>query len=230
MSDKVFNIIIKLTKQGGADKDTVNSLISIKKGWMDLIAIGSAITGAYYAVDKVLQATVGDLITATGEVEKFRNETGMTAEDSSRLLVTLKDLGTSATDVETAFKFAEKNGFEPTIASLEAMQKQYLALAPGMERTQFLVNNFGKGGLTLQKFFETGDIAARLDEINKALLISDETIVQVQKYKDQINTLSDTWQGLKLNAGELTLPIIIKVLTAATQEAQVGGMFQQLQT
>jgi hypothetical protein len=226
MASKVFNIIIKLAKQGGADTETIKGLIDIKNAMTAGIAVAGSITAAYYAVDKVLQATAGELVKTTGEVEKFKNETGMSAEDSSRLLVVLNDLEISATDVGTAFKFAEKNGFQPTIQSLEDMKRKYDALNPGMERTQFLVKQFGKGGLTLQKFFETGDIAARLEEVNKALLITPGTLKKVQEYKDNINNLKDAWEGMKLHAGELTLPVVISIIqkvTAGIENPEAAG-------
>jgi hypothetical protein len=230
MSDKVFNIIIKLVKQGGADKETIKGLIDIKNTMAAGVAVVGGFTAAYYALDKGLDATVGKLVTLTGEVEKFKNQTGMSAEDSSRMLEVMKDLEISAGDVETAFKFAEKNGFQPTIASLEAMQAQYQALNPGVERTQFLMKEFGKSGLSLQKFFETGDVAQRLEEVNKNLIISDDTITSVQEYKDRLDTIGDTWEGLKLHAGVLTLPIVLKLISDAAQIAGASDVVNGFKT
>jgi hypothetical protein len=212
MADKVFNIIIKLLKQGGADSETVKGLMDIKNAMIAGTAIIGGMTAAYYAVDKVLEATVDELVTLTGEVEKFHNQTGMSAEDSSRLVEVMKDLEISAGDVGTAFKFAEKNGFAPTLQSLKDMQAQYLTLNPGVERTQFLLKEFGKSGLNLQKFFETGDIAQRLEEVNKAMIISDDTIRQVQIYKDSLDDVKDTEEGLKLAFGKKIFPWWIEVV------------------
>ena len=180
---------------------------------------------AYYTVDKVLQNTVGELVTAATAVEKFRNQTGMTAEDSSRLLKVLDDLGISAGDVETAFKFAEKNGFQPSIQSLEDMQAKYQELNPGMERSQFLLSQFGKSGLTLQKFFETGDAAERLQEVNKALLISDDNIKSVQEYKDNLNDLQDAWEALKISGGKVLLPIVVSITKATVDEMEANQAY-----
>ncbi len=225
MSDKVFNIIIKLTKQGGADKDVVSGLTSIKSGLTAGAAAAGTLVAAWVAVDKVLKATVGYLVNTTTEVEKFRNETGMSAEDSSRLLKVLDDLEISATDVGTAFKIAEKNGFQPTIQSLEAMQAQYQALNPGMERTQFLVKEFGKSGLNMQKFFETGDIAQRLEEVNQALLISDDNIKSVQQYKDSLNEIHNAWEALKISGGKTILPIVVSITKATVDEMKADQAY-----
>ena len=225
MANTLMSLLVKLgvdssaldTGLAKAEGDTKNSQENMATSSADMantIAISlMAVAGAALVIGKTVQASVGTLVTSATAVEKFRNETGMLTTDSSRLLVVLKDLGISAEDVDTAFKFAEKNGFQPTIQSLESMQKLYLALEPGMERTQFLLDNFGKSGNNLQKFFETGDIATRLEAVNKALILDPAALASVNKYKDQLNNLSNTWTGLKMNVGELTLPIIISVLT-----------------
>ena len=206
MADKIFNIIIKLTKEGGADKQTVQGLIDIKNAMTTGLAVVGAVTTAYYAVDKVLKETVDHYVAASTEVEKFRNQTGMSAEDSSRLINVMNDLGISASDVETAFKTAEKNGFEPNIASLQAMKKQYDALNPGMERTQFLLKEFGKSGVSLQKFFEVGDLQGMLGSVNQGLIISDKDIAQANEYKAAINELTDATEAFKVGAGRAIIP------------------------
>jgi hypothetical protein len=42
----------------------------------------------------------------------------------------------------------------PNVHNIIALQKQYLALEHGAERTAFLLKEFGKRGLILQKVFE----------------------------------------------------------------------------
>jgi hypothetical protein len=224
MASKVFNIIIKLSKEGGADKDTIKGLVDIKNTMVAATAVVGGFTAAYYTADKVLQATVGKFVTLTGTVEKFKNLTGMSAEDSSRMIEVMADLEISAEAVGTAFKFAEKNGFSPNIQSVLALREQYLALNPGLERTQFLLDKFGKSGVNLQKFFETGDTAERLREVQDSVIISDEAIESVQEYKDNLDSLKDAWDGIKLSVGKGLLPEIIRILTDVNKVYESFGI------
>lgn len=230
MSQKVFNIIIKLTKEGGADTDTVRGLTAIKTAMTQGMAIAGAMVGAYYTVDKLLQATVGEYVKLATEVEKFNQLTGMSMQDSSRLIEVMKDLEISADAVGTAFRFAEKNGFQPNLESLKKMQEQYLALNPGMERTQLLLKEFGKSGTSLQKFFETGDIAQRLDEVNQALVLGDEAKASVQAYKDALDALNDTITGIKIAAGADFLRPLTAVLKMLYEFNAGGEAFIQVLT
>ncbi len=85
-----------------------------------------------------------------------------------------------------------------------------MALNPGMERTQFLLKEFGKSGINLQKFFETGDIVERLNAVNQAMILSDKSIQSVQSYKDALVGLNDSLEGIKLGTGNF----LIQPLTA----------------
>jgi hypothetical protein len=211
MASKVFNIIIKLTKEGGADKKTVQGLIDVKNAMVTAGAIAGSFAAAYYAADKVLKATVGTLVELGTQVEAFSHQTGMSAEDSSRLLEVMGDLEISAEEVGTAFKFAEKNGFSPNIQSVLKLREQYLQLNPGMERTQFLLKEFGKSGISLQKFFETGDAADRINEVNAALILTGQTLEDIQKYKDSTDEINDAWKAFTITLGQRFLPILNKV-------------------
>ncbi len=53
-------------------------------------------------------------------------------------------------------KLAAKDGIEPSIENLAKLSDEYLALAPGMERTQFLMDRFGRSGDEMGKLLEKG--------------------------------------------------------------------------
>ena len=69
---------------------------------------------------------------------------GTTTEEASRLKEVADDVGVGMDSLGTSLKQASKDGFAPTIDGLAGMADEYNNLAPGVERTQFLLDRFGK--------------------------------------------------------------------------------------
>lgn len=62
MSKSVLDIVIKLSKQGGADKETVTGLVQVKKAMTDAVAVAGTLVAAGYAIKKGFDATVGTMV------------------------------------------------------------------------------------------------------------------------------------------------------------------------
>lgn len=55
-------------------------------------------------------------------------------------------------------------------SDIEAMQQEYLKLETGIERTQYLINKFGRSGIEMQPIFEDGN-AAKATKLLRAAII-----------------------------------------------------------
>jgi hypothetical protein len=227
MPKNILEIAIKLTKEGGGDKDAIAGLVNLKKSITELVAVGGSIAAVGTALYKFGSESVDTYINLTDSVKKFHQMTGMSAESSSRLIEVFSDLGVSQDKVTTAMKFAEKNGFQPTIESILTMQQQYLKLNEGQERTEFLLKNFGKSGVDLQPFFEMGNIAERLQDVGVGKIITEEDIQAAQEYKDALDDLKDAEEEFKAEAGRKITPWwtdVIKGLTGSMEVQQKATM------
>lgn len=210
----VLDYVIRILKEGKGDREMIDSLKSLKTTVGNIMGVAGGFAAAWATVNKVVDASIDTYVTLTDKVKVFHQMTGMTTEDSSRLVEVFDDMGISQEKVTAAFKFAEKNGFQPTIQSILELHKQYQALGDGQERVAFLQKEFGKSGVELQSFFELGDVAERLQDVEMGKIVTEEDITDVKEYKEAVDTLNDSWEAFKANMGR----VIVPGLTAALDD------------
>ena len=210
MANKVFNIIIKLSKQGGADKDTVRALTDIKTAMTQGAAVAGLFVGAYYAIDKALDATVGKLMSSASGVKSFSDALSLSYTQGSRMIQVLDDYAISAKDVETALFQARKNGIDVTVEGLAQMADQYNALADPQEKANFLQENFGKSGKALASVLASGsaEILRRNAGVNELLILDAQVIRQTEEYRLALDSVSDSAAGFQLASGQFILPTL----------------------
>jgi hypothetical protein len=229
----VLDYVIRIIKEGKGDREMVDSLKALKSTVGNIMGVAGAFAGAWAAVDKVVGESERYFTGLTDKVRTFHDLTGMTTQDSSRLIEVFDDMGISQDKVTTAFKFAEKNGFKPTIESILELQKQYQALGAGQERVAFLQKEFGKSGVELQKFFELGDVAQRLQNVTPGKIISEEDLANVREYREALDELNDLKESMQANVGRITIPIKIAILKEINEEfnptSQTNTVRQQVQ-
>ena len=102
---------------------------------------------AFQVAKKVVEETVGEFTAYAKTVEDMARVTGSSAEEVSRLIQVSDDLQISTASLEQAMAGAVRKGIDPSVDSIASLSDQYLALAPGLERSQFLVEKFGRSGL-----------------------------------------------------------------------------------
>lgn len=171
---------------------------------LDVVKVGVAIweeTGQKF-IDNAI--AVGDLARLMGT----------TTEEASRLKEVSDDVGISFESVARAMKIAEKDGFQPGIAGLKQMSDEYLALAPGVDRAQYLLDRFGKSGEDMGKILEKGSdsIEAMSAAINDNMIVTKEAYKQAREYNASIDALKDSWDGLTYEAA----PPLISAVTRVT--------------
>lgn len=226
MAKSVLDIIIRTVKQGGADKETVAGLANIKSGLMQAGAIAGSFVAAYYAVDKVLQATVGTFVDYAAQVREMSRLTGTSAEDTSRLIQMADDLTISYESLQKALWFAAKNGMDVNVNSLAALADQYVALGSASEKAEFLAKNFGKSGAEMGKMMELGSagVKAMSASIEGNLILTEQGLKSAREYEMAIDSLSDSWYGFKVAAGNAITPSLVALLDKANAEiAEEGG-------
>jgi len=231
MANKVFNIIIKLVKEGGGDKETVSSLISIKNAMTQGLAVAGAMAGAYYAVDKVIDATVGKFASYAKGVDVFKSAMSTTAEEASRMIQVADDFGISSDEMQTAMLRAVKGGMDPTIAGLAGMADKYNALASPQEKVNFQTKNFGKSSQELTRLLGEGGqaILARSAAVSDSLVLDAAAIRKGREYETAVDDLSDSVLALKIAAGEKGIPILINLITKFTAATSTGAQIVDIQ-
>jgi hypothetical protein len=205
MTDKIFNIIIKLVKQGGADAETVRGLTEIKKAMQTGTAVIGTMVAAYYAADKVLQATVGEFTSYAKNVDIFSSALSTSSEQGSRLIQIADDLGISSDELQTSLFRAVKNGMDPTVAGLAKMADAYVALNDPQDKANFLIKNFGKSSQELARLLAEGGVGirARSAAIQDSLVLDTAAIQKQREYEAALDDTGDAVKAAKTALGEL---------------------------
>ena len=185
---------------------------------LDVIKIGKEIW------DEVGQKFVDNAVL----VGNFARSLGTTTEEASRLKEVADDVGISVDSLKTSLKLAQKDGFQPNIAGLAAMSDEYLKLQPGVERTQFLLDRFGKSGEEMGKLLEKGgksirEMSAAMDE---GLIVTEEAYQQARQYQVSVDNLKDSWDALTYKAAPPLINAVTNVIDkfrAATKSVEDNG-------
>ena len=152
---------------------------------------------------QVWAATGGEFVKYAEQVKNLSRNIGVSAEDASRLIQIGDDVRISYESMSTAMKIAQKQGIDVSIDGLTKLADKYKSLAPGVERTQFLMKTFGRSGLEMGKLLEQGGagVTRMSAEVEKALVLTDESIKKSDEYQRSVYTLSDSFLALKISVG-----------------------------
>ena len=221
MAKSVLDIVIRLSKQGGADKETVTGLVQVKKAMMDAVAVAGSLVAAGYAIKKGFDATVGTMVAYADQVRSIAQVSGLSAEESSKLIQITDDLKVSQEDL---LKVMQKNGdeYDYSVAGLAAMSDQYLALGSSQEKAAFMQERFGKSWGNFVELMEQGSatIVQAGDDINDALILDQKALDNAREYEKQIDELSDSWTAFKVAVGDAALPQTVNILDSLNKEIE----------
>ncbi len=153
---------------------------------------------------------------------------GTTTEEASRLKEVADDVGIGVDSLKTSMKLALKDGFEPNIDGLARMSDEYLKLAPGTERMQYLLDRFGKSGEDMGKILEKGGdsikkMSAGMDE---GLIVTEKSYQQARQYQVSVDALKDSWDALTYKAA----PPLVDAVTNVTDAVRDSMRAQEILT
>ena len=163
------------------------------------------------------------------QVYNLMLRTGGTADETSRLIQVIDDTGIAYSTLETAMKFAVKNGIEPNIESLAQLSDEYLALNPGVERGQFLLDKFGRSGMDMTRAMDLGGDALRRmgEEMKGGLILTEQNIEASEEYRKNVDKLKDSWGGFVTTIGNKVIPALNDVFDAM-EEGQKNAIDRQI--
>lgn len=213
MARSILDVIIKMKKEGGADKETIASLVKLKSTIRDITPVVNAFAvtavAAGYAIKTALDATVGSAVAYADQVRSISQLSGLSAEESSKLIQVTDDLKISFEDLQ---KVMQKNGdqYDFSAQGLAAMSDQYLALGSSQEKAAFMQERFGKSWGNFVELMEQGSskIIAAGEGINDALILDQAALDSAREYEKHIDEMSDNWMAFKVNIGNQVLPVL----------------------
>lgn len=196
--------------------------------------VGGALAGAALVAFGVKSAhTFESVGKETLKLQKF---TGQTAEEASRLRFAFQQTGVSvdvgaraltvfskrvqsSKDAQKDFGFAVRDSagkVKPMNVLLGEAAEKFKTMAPGAERTAWVMKNFGRSGMDMTKFLSLGkkglmELAAEADKYGLVLTKNNLGAVKdaIKGHREQEAAM----QGLQVQIGQHVLPAITKLTT-----------------
>jgi hypothetical protein len=178
----------------------------------------------------VYDDTIGAAVSYADAVNQVSLMSGASTEASSRLVNVFGLLGVSTNSLELAMRFMAKNGVEPSIDGVKRLSDVYLSLAPGVERDQFLIKEFGRSGTDLAFVMSQG--SAKIDElnnsINRNLILTPQQTAAAIHLKESQAELNQSWEASKVTIGNALVPAMQWLTDSFNRQAQAEDMATQL--
>lgn len=222
----VLEILIK-AKDQDTSKTLKNLSNDLKGAGKDLGAFSKAmgvalpaatVVGAATAIGLALKSSAEDWANYNEEMRKMSIATGASVEDLSRMMQAADDLGVSMSSLQTALVIASKNGVEVSIDSIAELSDRMLAMTDLKERNAEFAKTFGRQWAESAPFLLSGSEAIKKNTaaINDNLVATEKSVSDSRRYKVAIDNLTDTWTGLRNQAGAIVLPIATEGFDIAT--------------
>jgi len=184
-------------READAARASIEAARSSGNAWTEFRSMYSTVLDVVRVGQQVWAETGQKFVDYAAQVRDVSRSLGASAEESSRLVQVADDVGISYSALTTSLKMAQKDGIDPSIDGLAKLSDQYLALAPGVERTQFLLDNFGKSGAEMGKLLEQGgagirEMSAAMDE---SMILTQEALDQARDFEIAQDAMNDTWDA-----------------------------------
>lgn len=173
------------------------------------ISTNAALIGIVVGVGLALNKAMNQVVEYGDQVQKLKTITGQSAEDTSRQIQLADDMRVSYEKLTVALQFASKNGTDTSINGLAKLADQYKSLQPGIERTTFLTDTFGKSGVDMAKILDLD--SAKLKEMaantNIGKILTDEDMRNIKEYNHALDSMKDKFESTSNTAGKKLLPV-----------------------
>ncbi|MGD0574688.1 MAG: hypothetical protein ABSB61_04875 [Anaerolineales bacterium] len=206
------NLKGKLSGTGTATNALAGSLTELNAG----IQIAER---AMQTMGQVYDATVGKAVTLADNVRNLSREIGSSSEQSSRLIFASNEMGISTDQLTTSLKNAISKGYDPTVQGLMGMADKYNSLGTQIEKTKFLTETFGRGGLAMGQLLDLGSVGIE-NMSNKAdalgAVLNDKDVVAARNFTLATGDLKAATDGLEISVGTGLIPTLTRAAMALT--------------
>lgn len=185
------------SREAAAAQASIAAAKSSGQAWTEFRSMYSTVLDVVRVGQQVWQETGQKFVEYAAQVRDVSRSLGASAEESSRLVQVADDVGVSYNTLTTSLKMAQKDGIDPSIDGLARLSDQYLALAPGVERTQFLLDKFGKSGGEMGKLMEQGGAGIRemSGAVADSMVLTQKALDQARDFEIAQDSMNDTWDA-----------------------------------
>ena len=156
---------------------------------------------------KAWSATVDEMVKYGDQVKKLQTITGQSSEVVSNQIQLADDARVSYESLTAAMRTASKKGIDTSIDGLAKLSEEYKKLAPGVERTQFLMKNFGRGGIEMAKILEMDTAAIKNFKANSGQILSETDMLNIKAYNHSLDGMKDRLESIKGTTSKKLIPV-----------------------
>lgn len=216
MADNEIQIVVTASDKTG------NVIAGITKSLKSVVSSVSNLTSEYVAY--------GD------QVKQLATFTGMQADETSRMIQVADDAFVEFETLRMSMRLMADKGITPNIESLAALSDKYLALEPGLARSTFLLDTFGRAGMEMGKLLEIGSqgLNTMAASVDANLIITDEKLATITRGKQALDGFNDSLAGMRYEmAGKMLdiftqMPKPVQDFTLAVGALTSSGMLDGL--
>ena len=230
MADQKVKIVVSAEDKASAELKKVNKEIDgmgekskksgnvLKGTFTEMNSMLMVAEQAYQALSAVIKETVGVTVDYAAEVRDLQRASGMSAEETSKIIQVFDDMDVSAETLTMSLRKMSQEGITFSVDKMAEMSDEYLKLGEGAERNKFLLDNFGRAGLEMGKALEIGSDAIKqmADEMDGSLILTQENVDAAREYEIAMDTLNDTVMGVKISIGNELVPVMVKLADTLT--------------
>jgi hypothetical protein len=228
MATSVLSMVLETKKRGTGGADVTRELQGVTKGLANAALAVGAVAGGLFVAQRVYRATVGEAMEYADAVGDLASITGESTENTSRFMTVLGDFGIEMSQITAAGRAMRDEGLAPTLGTLAQLSDQYLALAPGMDRVNFLQETFGRGGAEFVDVLEQGSAAimARSAAVAAGNVLTAEEARQADALKLSLAELNTSWENIVRTLSFGVIPVLgdlARGINEALQPPPEGG-------
>ncbi|MFA5153692.1 MAG: hypothetical protein WC554_14120 [Clostridia bacterium] len=190
-------------------KSAKASFTEINMGMEVFQKIGQAIGYVISAVNEMLDQRQKYVTTVVDEARLL----GISTEETSKLIQASDDLFISQEKLNTALQAATRQGIDVSISGLQKLSEKYLALNPGVARSQYLLQTFGRSGADMGKLMEKGaeGIRESMNAVEDWMIVTKDTVLTIEQYKQSTDKAQEANENLKTSIANGTMPAVTKM-------------------
>jgi hypothetical protein len=215
----IVDLLIKAKYEAGQAFKTLdtefdrltNKARSMTDGFMNIKAGFDMVGDIAGKVIQVFNDVTSSVIEYGDQVDTLSRLIGASAEESSKLIQAADDVKVNVETLQSALEVAIRKGISPTIEGIGKLSDQYRAIQNPIERSKFLMDNFGRSGADLARFMELGSQGMRdagLEAEKLGLVLDRAAIERVRQLERAVDDMNDKWDAGKLKMGLEVVPVV----------------------
>jgi hypothetical protein len=179
------------------------------------LSLGSlSAAGAVVAVGNEIKKAAQETLEYSDTVRDMSQVSGAGAEETSRLIQAMDDMGVETQDLDSLVRGAAQKGIVLTTDSLSKMADEFNGLRSTEEKNDYALDHFGKTGLEVEKVLSQGGQKIRdySAAVKDDMIMTQEQLKQARELEVALDDLSDTWKGLEYTLGKTVIPAGVEIV------------------